>query len=95
MLALGANLLGVGSGHGCAVTAAVGTTELVLAKGHAERPKGMPNERCLTSALPRPGHSLLADAERRARPRTKARLGVSSINQRKSYVRPSVSRFRI
>jgi hypothetical protein len=63
---VGCRPTGVGSGHGCAVMAAVGTTELVLAKGHAERPKCMPNERCLTSALPRPGNSLLADAERRA-----------------------------
>jgi hypothetical protein len=34
---VGCRPTGVGSGHGCAVMAAVGTTELVLAKGHAER----------------------------------------------------------
>jgi hypothetical protein len=59
MLALGANLLGLAAGMGVWLW-----RRLVLLS--SSWPKCMPNERCLTSALPRPGHSLLADAERRA-----------------------------
>jgi hypothetical protein len=68
MLALGADLLGLVAGMGVRLW-----RRLVLLSW--SWPKGMPNERCLTSALPRPGHSLLTDAERCAgSARTKARL---------------------